>query len=527
MTLGDLAGIVALARAGAIDEAVRRFEAADVARDDPAASIVHGRLLKELGLRAAPEERRHLYREAAAAYQRSAELQPATYPLINAATLSLLSGDEAQARDLAQQVLRSIDEHPDEPETPYYRAATKAEALQLLGKDGEARTAFSEAIALAPRAWEDHAITLRQFRFILEVQGADLAWLDEHRPPRSLHFGGHMSFQPVAANRDELQSSIDAWLEDLNVGFGFGALAAGADIIIAEALVARGGELHAVLPGGVEGFAPASVDPMGAAWRRRFDALIERAETVRSVRPVGTRPNLATVGLADEIAMGAAVLNAARLESEAVQLLVLDGAVAPPSAAGGTIEAQRIWAAGNRRQHLIHAAREVAHSLALATDICVPNGAVLAVIAIAPPEAGTHFAIEPWLREVREVMAEAPVVPVASYWSEGLALAAYDNLPEAADLVWALTGKGQRVGADYCAATIFTDPLSDQARLQAEGTTAAVAAANSTPSGSACVTEDFAHALAARVPDARAAQYVGELDAQGGRPSLGLYALRR
>ena len=115
-------------------------------------------------------------------------------------------------------------------------------------------------------------------------------------------------------------------LEEENVGFGFGALAAGADIIIAEALLARGAELHAVLPGGAEAFAAVSVDPFGKAWRRRFDAVLAMAETVRPVRPLGAAPDAAMIGLADEVAMGAALMNGRRLESSAVQLLVLDSA---------------------------------------------------------------------------------------------------------------------------------------------------------------------------------------------------------
>ncbi|HYD36647.1 MAG TPA: tetratricopeptide repeat-containing protein, partial [Allosphingosinicella sp.] len=148
--------------------------------DDPAALGVRGRLLKDRALERDGAERRRLYGEAAAAYRSAAALSGSTYPLINAASLSLLSGDETQARTLAGQILRQIEADPDEPETPYYRAATRAEALLLLDREAEARAAFAEAIALAPRAWEDHASTLRQFALILAALGRDSAWLDAH-----------------------------------------------------------------------------------------------------------------------------------------------------------------------------------------------------------------------------------------------------------------------------------------------------------------------------------------------------------
>src|SRR5829696_8669981 len=229
--------IIAYARAGASQFAWERFVAAGYDRmtDDPAALGVRGRLLKDRALAGEGAERRRLFGEAAAAYRGAAALSGATYPLINAASLSLLSGEDGQARALARQVLDRIDADPGEPETPYYRAATRAEALLLLDRDGEARAAFDEAVALAPRAWEDHASTLRQFALILAAQGRDSAWLDTHRPPRSLHFGGHMSFDAKVVRREHLDEKIAAVLEEEKVGFAYGALAAGADIIIAEA----------------------------------------------------------------------------------------------------------------------------------------------------------------------------------------------------------------------------------------------------------------------------------------------------
>ncbi|HEX2764894.1 MAG TPA: TRAFs-binding domain-containing protein, partial [Allosphingosinicella sp.] len=228
--------ILALARAGATDEAWRLLGPVE-SGNDPTAAALRGRLLKDRARVASGERRASRYREAAAAYRRSAELAPATYPLINAASLSLLAGDGAEADTLAQEVLDRIEANPDEPETPYWRAATRAEALLLLGRHDEARAAFAEAIDLAPEAWEDHASTLRQFALILEAQAADAAWLELHRPPRSLHFGGHMAFDARVSRRGHLDEKIAAVLREEKVGFGYGALAAGADIIVAEALL--------------------------------------------------------------------------------------------------------------------------------------------------------------------------------------------------------------------------------------------------------------------------------------------------
>ncbi len=81
------------------------------------------------------------------AYRQAARDAQDAYPLINAATLSLLAGD--------------IDLHTPRPrgrnserlgcDTPYYQAATRAEALLVLGRIAEARSALAEAVARGPR----------------------------------------------------------------------------------------------------------------------------------------------------------------------------------------------------------------------------------------------------------------------------------------------------------------------------------------------------------------------------------------
>ncbi len=451
-------------------------------------------------------------------------MRPGTYPLINAATLSLLSGDVEESRALAGQVLTQIGAAPDEPETPYWRSATSAEALLLLGREAEADTALIEAIALAPLAWEDHASTLRQFALILDAQGKRAAWLDAHRPPRSLHFGGHMSFDADVVGREHLDEKIAAALNEEKVGFGYGALAAGADIIVAEALVARGAELHVVLPGGPQAFAAVSVDPFGKNWRRRFDVLIERAQTVRTVRPAGTAPSSQTIGLADEIAMGAAAINARRLESEAVQLLVLDS----ESGSGGlaTARAQAVWTESRRRRRLVTAPREAidaSHTQAAGEQ---PRERPLAVIAVVIAESAEGLALEQRLGLLRQTLAEAPQPSIAPYWTGERVLLAHERLEDAADLGLLLAGGGYRVGGDYVAGAPVADPFSGRARLGPSVSGAAEAAAASTPNGSACVTEDFAAALAARGRGSIRSEMVGELDSPDAGPPIGLYALK-
>jgi hypothetical protein len=518
--------IIAYARAGAWAFAWDRFVAAGLDRmtDDAAALGVKGRLLKDRALAQGGEERRRLYAEAAAAYRSAADLSGSTYPLINAASLSLLSGDEAQARALGEQVLIRIEAHPEEPETPYYQAATRAEALLLLDREDEARAAFADAVALVPRAWEDHASTLRQFALILAARKSNSAWLDAHRPPRSLHFGGHMSFDPAVVRREHLDEKIAAVLEEERIGFGYGALAAGADIIIAEALLARGAEVHAVLPGGVEAFAAVSVDPFGKAWRRRFDAVLERAETVRPVRPLGAGPDSGTIGLADEISMGAALMNGRRLESSAVQLLVLDSATPLTNRASG--RSREIWASGGWRQRILTAPRETHPGPAAPAATAAEPLAVLAVGV----EPGLPF--ETALAGLHERLEALPRPALSPYLTEDRLILAWRGPGEAAEAAVRLLDGGPtespalRIGGQYAVAVPFRDPFGGGVRLPAAQTAAAAGALASAPPGTACVTDDFAAALAAAGPRRPASEYVGELSPPDAGPPVGLYALR-
>jgi len=131
----------------------------------------------------------------------------------------------------------SLAAPPDPDETAYFQAATPAEALLVLGRTEEAKRALAGAIARAPEAWADHASTIRQFELLLAALGQDAGWLDALRPPRPLSFAGHMA---VAPGDRRLAGQVAEALAQMRIGFGYGALAAGADIVVAEALLARG-----------------------------------------------------------------------------------------------------------------------------------------------------------------------------------------------------------------------------------------------------------------------------------------------
>lgn len=505
------AEVIALARAGATQLAASRLVALSPAdRLQPAIISLEGRLLKDQALAAAGGDRLQLFNAASQRYLSAAEGTDATYPLINAATLSLLGGDERQAHLLAEEVLRRLEANPEEPETPYWRTATRAEALLLIDRQTESRAALAEAVADAPRAWEDHASTLRQFALILQTRQANASWLEAYRPPKSLHFGGHMSFRGDES-RVSLSSDIVAILDYDNIGFGYGALAAGADIIVAEALLEHGAELHAVLPGGVESFAALSVDPYGAEWRRRFDAVVERASSVRIVRPL-TTPDEAMIALADEVAMGAALMNARRLETSAVQLLVL--------AEGASERARDVWAEAGRPQHILCSPREEVS--AEAPPAAMHDWRRLALVAAAPESPAEG------LGAVRDALASRPEPALGPYLEGNAVTLAYSTPLEAAETAIALRDAvpGLRIGGHYGVAERFLDPFSGGERVTGDAAAAAAGALSSALPGTAYITEDFAAALIAAAAETPRTEYIGELDPPDDGPPVGLFVLK-
>lgn len=521
-----LLSIVALARSGALERAWAAFEAGGFG-EAPAALTVRGRLLKDRARQARGDERDGLFREAAVAYERAAagSDNPA-YPLINAATLSRLAGDEAGSRRLAERVLALIDQGQDGPETPYYREATRAEALLLLGRHDQAQASLAAAVALAPKAWEDHASTLRQFGLILEAQGQDAGWLDAHRPPRTLHFAGHMG---LGIETDALTAEVADFLGRERVGFGYGALAAGADIVIAESLAASGAELHVVLPADPEAFATASV---GADWRRRYEAVLARADTVEVAGRPSPLADAAGNQLAAETAMGRAAMQAQLLMTEAVQLLVLDAPGGPGGRPGGSAWIGSRWLAGGRRQTVLVAAREAARP---GREEDAAERTLAAVVAVRP-DGGDWEGVRRIEAEVLPRLAgvlggRGPMLTPPRWSAGGLTLAfatPADAAASALAAAQALRDIGPaRIAAHYGPVRPARDPFGGPDLLLGPAAELPERLLASTPQGAIHVSGDFACALAAGPEaDCPRLEPVGELPLEEAGEALSLYSLQ-
>lgn len=305
-----------LARSGSAQRAWDAFCRAgfDSVPGDAGVLTLKGRLLKDLAMRASGDDRIALLRRAAEAYSAASLLTNDSYPRINAATLVYLRGDRATAAALAADLLDLLDAGQHGAETPYWLGATRAEALLLMNRKAESQGALADAVRLAPRAREDRAATLRQFRRILAIDESDSAWLAEFALPPVMHFRGPIGIVGETAER----AIVDA-VAGVAPLLAYGALAAGTDIVAAEAALAAGAELHVVLPSDIDSFRAGSVEPLGGDWTARFDRLVERADGLETLNEAGGLTP-AAVRLADDMAMGLAVAEAVACDSEPVML---------------------------------------------------------------------------------------------------------------------------------------------------------------------------------------------------------------
>ncbi len=345
----QLAPILRLARQGATDLATARLNAlgAEAIAASADALTLKGRLLKDEAARLHGAARRACLDAAGAAYLASARLRPATYPLINAATLAFLADDDVRAYQMAANVLAMIDDGDHAPETPYWLAATRAEALLLQREDAQAQLALETAFAHAPRAFEDHAATVRQCAAILAHGQRDDGWLERFRPPPIIWFQGILGLDDALDKADGDAARLTDAVRALAPSHVCGALAAGADIIIGEAAVIAGAALHVILPAPVDLFVAQSVALMGKAWEGRFYALLGQAESLITLDVAGGY-SPAAVALAARMAMGMAVRQAHLLSGAAMALYA---GPQQPSDAAATLLAH--WqTAGRPLQHV-------------------------------------------------------------------------------------------------------------------------------------------------------------------------------
>ncbi len=551
--------ILSLVRSGAVDQARLEYQrlGLDSITNHEDILALGGRLLKDEALEATGKQRRTLSKRAAEKYAKAYQNTGGYYSAINRATLLLLADNKKQSKIFAEEILSSLGKnHKDRRgENGYYLAATRAEAHLLLGKQVKAEEAFATAITLDPDNLAARATTLHQLGVILDELDQDRAWLDKHRPPKVAHFAGHM-FANDGNNRapndqaiKQFQKVIKRHLEKENIGFGFGALAAGSDILIAEGLLALGGEFHLALPVPDEIFIKTSVSPFGEAWVKRFKACRANATTAHYATKNLDYMDHSVVSYSNQVAMGLATLKAKTLETKAVQVLAWDG---KGKKSIGTSQCAKFWKKTGQKQIILPfpaTLRSKAPIKPEAKIACqqIKERRLMAMLFADVRGYGslTEGQIPNFIQQVLARLStcckEMEIQPAyQNTWGDGLFLA-YEDVFVASKVAIKLQQKFRsidlkalklpehltlRIGGHYGPVYEGQDPYMKTGNIFGTEITLAARIEPVTPPGSIFVSEHFAYILAASHARRFHFDYVGLTSLKGKSLNVPLFSLR-
>ena len=514
-----------------------------------------GKLAKSKIGEARPQALSANYINAAQIYEDVYEATQGSYSGVNAASLWYMAGDIAKAQNLATIILSAPPPIDASAQSQYYYHATRGECFYILEDMDGAAEALRQALKADTNNYAARASTVKQFKMLGGGTLPDCVALI--KVPPCLHYTGHLFHVGDArAERslteretDELAIKIKQLITNSPISAGFGALAAGGDILFAEAILACGADLHLVLPVPVEDFRRLSVTPLGEYWEPRFDAALAQASSIRIVLDDPGDFDALDLKMGSLIAMGLTRLNADRLAAEAVQFSVMDEESADVTLAGTRQDIQLWHEAGLTSKNIawphprqdkpkvpLPSSNERQFKAMLFTDLKgygkLPDRALPDIVAQM---------FEPMAAKCRAL--NTPPLQMKS-WGDGLFLV-FDTAIAAAEAAFelmacfdscieafsALHGAeiSLRIGVHFGPVWERPDPFTQMPNLYGRHvTTAARLEALAVP-GTICVSENFAAVLAI---DPQAynhilCDYVGQATSDKEKTIFSLYSLRK
>jgi class 3 adenylate cyclase len=559
-----LASTGATRKAGELYDEFGLERVADLPLDTPLAldlAALRPRLLKDAAIATEGNGRAPLLHAAATAYQdlyRKAKASgnaESYYPGVNAATLSLLAGREQMAFTLAREVLDQLG-RLEATRKSFYEIASALEAQLVLGEVDAARDSLA-AVASMMRgdSYADargRAAMIRQLELIAAAKGLEPDWLDPLAPPLIIHYLGHIIAAKGKPGRfpadqeQRVRKAIAATLAADDVGFGYGSLAAGADILFAEELLARNAGLALILPFNVDEFVEVSVRPAGEHWVKRFHACISRATAVRYATEDRYLGDNQLFGYCSQLAMGLTLLRAQHLSAAVKQIAVWDGK--PAAGRAGTAIDVAAWQLTDMPQKIIPVGNGFVPP-AHPTD--APRGMERRTRAMLFGDIHgfsrlTDAQLPRFIDVVLACLAEVIErhrgdVLLANTWGDGLFLV-FDDAAKAANCALELQEAvsridvaahglpedlGLRIGLHLGPAYMARDPILQCDNYFGAHVSRAARIEPVTPEGCVYVTETMAAMLALYNSDAYTCEYVGMTEAAKKYGQMRMFLLAR
>jgi class 3 adenylate cyclase/tetratricopeptide (TPR) repeat protein len=543
--------VLSLARSGSTAEAARRFDeyGLDAAEDEDVVAL-GARIAKDEALGVEGIERRHRAARAARRYRAIFDRTRGYYPAINAATLSLIAGEPGPAKALAREVLDLLAGASEES---YYATATEAEAHLVLGDEAAAVAALERAATMNNEDYGALATTRRQLRAICGVAGFDSKLLSALSGPGVAHYCGHRIACEGEGGRfpadaeDEVARGMAEELDQHHLGYAYGSLASGADILWAEALVRRGCELHVVLPFALEEFVRRSVAPSGSAWVDRFHQCLTRARDVRFATDDAVLDDDVLYRYGTELAMGLALLRARYLDAGARQFAVWDGG--PAGGNAGTAIDVAAWRGVGLKTSVIAPSRNGRSPVNVEPMGAEQSGRVVRAMLFADLKGFSKLNDEELPRFAEHILGafarvldrHGHAIQYRNTWGDALYVV-LDNARSASacalDLQFAMADLdldaaglpghlALRLSAHIGPVFPTHDPILNELSFLGSHVSRTARIEPVTPPGAVYVTEPFAAALALDGQGEFSCDYVGHMPAAKDFGRLRMYRLRR
>ena len=539
----DYLEVLTLARLGDTERGLRLYDAYGLAAmADVDALSLKARLLKDQAFSSGAKLDRDKVLEACGLYAAVYRRTRSSYPAINAATLAKIAGRSALASGLAREVVRQVSA---EGRQDYFSLATLAEALVVLGDLAEAEATLVRAVQAPDADVGSRSTTFLQLQRLVAAAHGDQAGslLEPIRPPKVAMFCGNIFVGDRVLEAKLAEEVHDAIMRE-KVGFGYGALAAGADIIIAEQLLDSGAELHVVLPFAEADFVEQSVRPSGEAWVRRYNDCKALATTITFASTMSYVGEQAQFAYGSKVTMGMARLRARHLNGEAIQLAIVEGA------GTGTLSGSDIaaWRAVGAKSEVVTTPELKRPTLPPPPPRSqVERGTYGIMFTDFPGFTGLDERVLPifWqevmLRAAATLERYADVICESNTWGDALYVVFQDARSAAAaalDLsdqfsqvdtkaLGVPDGTAMRIALHYGTTYSGYDPISRRTTYYGTEVSRAARIEPVTPSGSVYVTEPFAAVLEMDKDHLFTCNYVGKIALAKGYGTYPLYRLRR
>jgi hypothetical protein len=244
--------------------------------DDPETAGILGGIYKEIFIKTKDQRYAILSKDT---YFKNFTATKSYYTGINAATMSAISGQSSQAKQIAGALINLLDA----ASADFWEIATLAEAQLLLKDRVRAKENYLLARNLVGTDWGKVNSIYNQLWLLNHYLAVSNDVLKIFKPPVITAFVGHMIDHPSrvqsrfpASIEHNIKEALRNTIVSLNAKIGYCSLACGGDILFAEAMVETGGELNLFLPFASTDFVDISVRFAGEHWVERFEALTKK-----------------------------------------------------------------------------------------------------------------------------------------------------------------------------------------------------------------------------------------------------------